>query len=238
MRHEDAQALAERLIKEHLPEGWTFIWTKQTRGFGKCWTRSERIGLSKANTPHETDEAVEQTLLHEIAHGIAGEKHGHDREWKRIARSIGVKNPKATRARTCAPENAPTPTWVLLFGEDILIEYLRKPPTGTFETLHRRQMEGRPETLGKLQLVSYTDYQRGVRTMTGVKRKVYRREPVWVMVYDGEIVKRYYRKPNKRVFNNLPNLYLPKRGRHTMGKLEIISYRDYQRAMINRMHFE
>jgi len=237
MRLEQAQALAERLIKEHLPEGWTFYWTKQTRGFGMCWHAPKRIGLSRHNTPHEADDAVEQTILHEIAHGIAGRANGHNREWKRVARSIGVKNPRATRARTCAPENAPTPVWVLIFGDEILIEYLRKPPTSTFESLHTRQMAGRPETKGEMHLVSYDDYKRGVRTMIGVTRKVYRREPTWVMVYAGEIVKRYYRKPNRKVFANLPNLYLPKRGRHTVGKLDIISYRDYQVAKLNKTHF-
>ncbi len=238
MRLEDAQALAERLIKKHLPEGWTFEWNRRRRGFGVCWHGSKRITLSKINTPSETEEATEQTILHEIAHALVGLEHGHDKVWKAMARSIGVKNPTATRARSCEPEDAPEPAWVLICGDKIELEYFRKPARKTFERLHRQQLIGQPETLGKLQIVSYADYKRGVRTMTGVNRKFGKPEPTWVMVYAGEIVKRYYRKPNKKVFNDLPTLYLPRRGRHTMGRLELMPYKDYQRNKIQKAMFE
>ncbi len=54
-----------------------------------------------------TDE-IRETVLHEIAHALAGHRHGHDATWRAIARRIG-----STGLRTVAPD-APTiePDWV------------------------------------------------------------------------------------------------------------------------------
>jgi len=54
-----------------------------------------------------TDE-IRETILHEIAHALAGHRHGHDATWRAIARGIG-----STGLRTVAPA-APTiePDWV------------------------------------------------------------------------------------------------------------------------------
>jgi hypothetical protein len=54
-----------------------------------------------------TDE-IRETVLHEIAHALAGHRHGHDATWRAIARRIG-----SSGRRTVAPD-APTvePAWV------------------------------------------------------------------------------------------------------------------------------
>lgn len=54
--------------------------------------------------------------------------------------------------------------------------------------------------------------------------------PKWVMVYEGEIYKRWFRKPNKSTFNNLPHTWLTKRKEETYGKLEIILYEDFKNS--------
>jgi hypothetical protein len=48
------------------------------------------------NFLHLPYEEIRDTLLHEIAHAIAGHKAGHGAEWKAVCRRIGAKpNPKA-----------------------------------------------------------------------------------------------------------------------------------------------
>lgn len=50
--------------------------------------------------------------------------------------------------------------------------------------------------------------------------------PKWVMTYNGEVVNRYFRKPNKNTFNKLPYLELIGRP-ETLGKLKLVEYKDY-----------
>ena len=50
--------------------------------------------------------------------------------------------------------------------------------------------------------------------------------PKWVMLFKGKIVKRYFRRPNKKTFNELP--YLELQGMpETLGNLKLIEYKDY-----------
>ena len=65
---------------------------------------------------------IRETILHEIAHALAGHRHGHDATWRAIARKIG-----STGRRTVASA-APTiePNWV------------GTCPTGHTLTRHRR----------------------------------------------------------------------------------------------------
>ena len=59
---------------------------------GYCGREGRFILLYPTYVEWATNEEVELTILHEIAHALAP-KPGHGREWKRIARKIG-----ATRA--------------------------------------------------------------------------------------------------------------------------------------------
>jgi predicted SprT family Zn-dependent metalloprotease len=47
------------------------------------------ISLSRLYCLKARDDQVRDTILHEIAHALAGPKHNHDARWKSIARSIG-----------------------------------------------------------------------------------------------------------------------------------------------------
>ncbi len=81
-------------------EGWTFHWDEAKTLHGRCYHRSKRITLSRPIALLNTEEAAEDTLLHEIAHALAGPKAHHGPAWKAVARSIGC---TATR---CAPATA------------------------------------------------------------------------------------------------------------------------------------
>lgn len=48
--------------------------------------------------------------------------------------------------------------------------------------------------------------------------------PAWVMVFEGEIIKRWYRRPNKSTFDKLGRTFIKGRRDETIGRLEIIPY--------------
>lgn len=84
-----AQTLARLLIAEHLV-GWTFGWDRGVRRIGAChWAPARKITLSYDLTVKVSEELIRDTILHEIAHALAGHRAGHGPDWVRTARSIG-----------------------------------------------------------------------------------------------------------------------------------------------------
>lgn len=88
-----AHNLAIQLMTQHglLDKGWSFEFDNAKRRFGVCRFRSKRIGLSKPLTLANEVEQVRDTILHEIAHAIAGHAAGHGPEWKSVCVQIGAK---------------------------------------------------------------------------------------------------------------------------------------------------
>lgn len=89
----EAKALALDLMDEWLGEtgGWTFRWTNAKRRFGHCtWSRKE-IGLSRPLTRLNSVSHARDTILHEIAHAIAGRTAGHGPAWKQACRTVGCR---------------------------------------------------------------------------------------------------------------------------------------------------
>ena len=89
----DVQQLATGLLREHnlSQKGWTFEFDNAKRRFGVCKYRSKVIGLSKPLAEANDYVEVVDTLLHEIAHAIAGYAAGHGPEWKKVCVRIGAK---------------------------------------------------------------------------------------------------------------------------------------------------
>lgn len=85
--------LAVSLMKKHgiWEQGWRFRWDNAKRRYGVCRYRSKTIGLSKNLVSLNTVEKTKDTILHEIAHAIAGHKAGHGWEWKQVCIRIGAK---------------------------------------------------------------------------------------------------------------------------------------------------
>lgn len=69
--------------------GWRFEFDGGLRRFGSCQYSSKTITLSAHLTTINSEEHVKDTILHEIAHALAGPNHRHDRVWKKIARELG-----------------------------------------------------------------------------------------------------------------------------------------------------
>lgn len=99
---------ADALIRMHLDASWTFAFDNAKRRAGLCDYARKRISLSRYLAARYDDDTNHQTLLHEVAHALAGPAAGHGREWKRIARELGYVGEATHRGET-ATELAP---WV------------------------------------------------------------------------------------------------------------------------------
>lgn len=105
MTPDEAEQLALDLMEEHglLHDGWSFAWSSGKRQLGKAEVRrvlDERTGevievkkirISRHLVDLNTAEVVRDTILHEIAHAIAGIKNGHNEVWREACRKIGAK---------------------------------------------------------------------------------------------------------------------------------------------------
>ena len=81
---------AAALFAKHGLVGWTFGLTASKRRLGVCKYRRKRIEISDYYAQHNPDAAVLDTLLHEIAHAIAGPEAGHSPLWQAVAVRIGA----------------------------------------------------------------------------------------------------------------------------------------------------
>ena len=95
-QHEDSTqkieaiaALAVNLLNEFHLHDWIFRFDHGTRRAGCCNYRDKKISISLNLASNASDEAVRDTLLHEIAHALVGKKHHHDAVWRTKAQEIG-----------------------------------------------------------------------------------------------------------------------------------------------------
>lgn len=100
--------MAEELIDAHLDSSWTFAFDNARKRAGACDETRKRITLSRYLSARYDDETNRQTLLHEVAHALAGVRAGHGAAWKLIARDIGYTG-GVTHSGETATELAP---WV------------------------------------------------------------------------------------------------------------------------------
>ncbi len=95
--------MARRLMDEHGLTGWTLAFVESRSRLGDCHFRDRVIRLGRDHALEDSEEQIRDTVLHEIAHAIAGPEAGHGPLWKATARlsssRIGQKN---NHARTWA----------------------------------------------------------------------------------------------------------------------------------------
>lgn len=85
---------ANALITHHLdpkfgPGVWTFDFDHAKKRAGLCNFTDHRISVSRYLAAKHDDDEVHQTLLHEVAHALAGPDAAHGPRWKKIARDLG-----------------------------------------------------------------------------------------------------------------------------------------------------
>lgn len=103
--------------------GWTFGWCRSKRSLGWCKPDKRTIELSPYFL-HEPEEKLRNTILHEIAHALAGCHNGHNEEWKRWCVIVGAKPERCSKDAKTSAE----PRW---FGKCVccgyVIKYHRRP---------------------------------------------------------------------------------------------------------------
>jgi hypothetical protein len=80
---------AHALIALHLDPSWSFAFDNAKKRAGLCDYTRKRISVSRYLAARWSDDDVHQTLLHEVAHAMAGPAAGHGAAWKRTAESLG-----------------------------------------------------------------------------------------------------------------------------------------------------
>ena len=91
MKHSDVEQLANQLMRAHNLVSWRFEFDRANRRAGCCHHSTKSISLSYSFVVMNDESEVKDTILHEIAHALAGRGHGHNDYWKQICVRIGAR---------------------------------------------------------------------------------------------------------------------------------------------------
>ena len=91
----DVAREARSLMDAHGLEEWILRFGAAQRRLGACLEQPKIIEIARWHAAHDEPRQVTDTVLHEIAHALAGAHAGHGPVWKAVARRIGA----APRAR-------------------------------------------------------------------------------------------------------------------------------------------
>lgn len=178
---DDARRLARELMTRHGLHGWRFELDRAKRRAGICRHQQKTIGLSAPLTRLHPEAEVRDTILHEIAHALAGPRAGHGPAWVATALRIGCS------AARCVPEDAPTVpgAWVGECSRGHLVDRHRRPervllctrcsdrpnPERTFEWRHHGQPAAmHPNYVDELQALR--EGRRLIRLGVGVRARI------------------------------------------------------------------
>lgn len=114
---------ARELVHHHLGADWRFGFDRAKQRAGACHYATRTITLSKHLALRQPLADVEQTVLHEIAHALAGHAAGHGPQWRAAARRIGYRGGR-THQGPVAAELAP---WVGLCPAGHAVYRFRTP---------------------------------------------------------------------------------------------------------------
>lgn len=92
----DALDLARALLDTHGLKAWSVEWDSAKTRAGICRFQEQTIGLSAPLTRLHDEAEVRDTILHEIAHALAGPQAKHGPHWRQVARSIGCTGTRCT----------------------------------------------------------------------------------------------------------------------------------------------
>jgi predicted SprT family Zn-dependent metalloprotease len=87
----EAHATACRLLAVHGLAGWECRFNRSRVNMGLCLYGPRVIELSVHFVENNGAEAVRDTVLHEIAHALAGREAGHGPLWKAMCLRVGAK---------------------------------------------------------------------------------------------------------------------------------------------------
>ena len=81
---------ARALMDSHGLVDWTFRFSAAQSRLGECREQEKLIRLSLSHAMKAEPREVKDTILHEVAHALAGARAGHGPAWKAIATRIGA----------------------------------------------------------------------------------------------------------------------------------------------------
>jgi predicted SprT family Zn-dependent metalloprotease len=81
--------LARELMVKHQLNQWSFQFDHATKRAGCCHYATHLLSLSHEFAKRAPDEEIRETILHEIAHALVGQAHGHDDVWRAKALETG-----------------------------------------------------------------------------------------------------------------------------------------------------
>src|SRR3954469_19430528 len=84
------ETIAVEELRQHGLRGWTFGLARTRRRLGACKYKAKRIEIAEYYARNSPPETVLDTLLHEIAHALAGPAARHGPAWKAIAVRLGA----------------------------------------------------------------------------------------------------------------------------------------------------
>ena len=99
LRLGEVAARARELMARNELADWSLRFNGARKKLGLCHYGDKSIVLSREHALEGTPEQIADTILHEIAHALAGPGAGHGPAWKAVARRLGA-TPKS-----CAPES-------------------------------------------------------------------------------------------------------------------------------------
>lgn len=89
----EIRTFAVEKLKEYglYQKGWRFQFDRAKARFGSCRYRKKTITLSRSLVEMNSQEECEDTVLHEIAHALAGVDAGHGKKWEEMCRLVGAR---------------------------------------------------------------------------------------------------------------------------------------------------
>jgi predicted SprT family Zn-dependent metalloprotease len=91
MNADYAAIMAREMMDQHGLQHWQFGFDRAKRRLGVCSYAKRRIGLSLPFVLYNEVAAIRETILHEIAHALAGPLAGHGPVWRAVCLRIGAK---------------------------------------------------------------------------------------------------------------------------------------------------
>lgn len=82
--------LARDLMDAHGLESWTLAFVEARRRLGDCSYQHRLIRIARHHAIEDPEADIRDTVLHKIAHALAGPEAHHGPLWKAIARRIGA----------------------------------------------------------------------------------------------------------------------------------------------------
>jgi predicted SprT family Zn-dependent metalloprotease len=93
-----AAELARQLMEQHGLACWEFRFNRRRQSMGLCVYSTKRIELSLPFVRGNDEGLVRDTILHEIAHALAGHRAGHGPVWKARCLQLGAQPQRCGQA--------------------------------------------------------------------------------------------------------------------------------------------